>query len=93
MHLVVLDMLQFGSQWFKGEWNNNCQYQNIAVLELYPIVLAVEVWSKYMANRCILFNTDNQALVHVINKQTSKDSHIMFLVRKVVLRCLKFNFF
>lgn len=60
----------FGSQWFKGEWNNKWQYQNITVLELYPIVLAVKLWSKYMANRCILFNTDNQALVHVINKQT-----------------------
>lgn len=28
----------FGSQWFKGNWNNKRQYQNIAVLELYTIV-------------------------------------------------------
>lgn len=83
----------FGSQWFKGEWNDSWRNQNIAVLELYPIVLAVDVWSKYMANKCILFNTDNQALVHVINKQTAKDKHIMFLLRKLVLICLKFNIY
>lgn len=83
----------FGSQWFKGEWNSSWQYQNIAVLELYPIVLAVQVWSTFMSNKCIMFNTDNQALVHVINKQTSKDKHIMFLLRTLVLTCLRYNIY
>ena len=31
-----------------------------------------------MRNRCILFFTDNESLVHVINKQSSKGKSLMF---------------
>jgi hypothetical protein len=34
---------------------------------------------------------DNETLVFILDKQTSKDSCLMFLVRKLVLLALKFN--
>lgn len=40
--------------------------------------------------KCVLFNTDNQALVHVVNKQTCKDKVIMALVCQLVASCLEF---
>lgn len=49
-----------------------------------------------LTNKCIIFNTDNQALVHVINKQTCKDKDtgcIMSLVRQLVASCLEFNIY
>lgn len=79
-----------GSRWFRGNWDIYWRYQNVAISEFYPIVLAVQTWSKYIAYKCILFKTDNQALVHVINKQTANDKH-MFLLRKLVLTCIEFN--
>ena len=39
---------------------------------------------------CVFF-TDNEALVHVINKQTSYEPHIMALIRRMVLACLSLN--
>ena len=36
-----------------------------------------------MQNRCILFLTDNEALVHVINKQSCKDKNLMFFCTKI----------
>ena len=44
-----------------------------------------------MSNQCILFFTDNEALVHVINKQTCKDKVLMAFVRKLVSICLHHN--
>lgn len=44
-----------------------------------------------MTNRCILFFTDNEALVYVINKQSCQDKQLMFFVCKLVAICLKFN--
>ena len=44
-----------------------------------------------MRNRCILFFNDNESLVHVINKPSSKDKSLMFFVRKLVLICLEYN--
>ena len=66
-------------------------HQNIAMLEFYPIVLSLYLWGHQMRNRCILFLTDNEALVYVINKQSCKDKHLMFFVRKLVLVCLENN--
>ena len=44
-----------------------------------------------MRNKCIVFLSDNQAVVEIINKQTSKDSSIMVLLRHFVLSTLKYN--
>lgn len=39
---------------------------NIAILEFYPVVLGLYLWGIEMQNRCILFFTNNEALVYVI---------------------------
>ena len=81
----------FGSKWCYGKWPDNWLHQNIAMLEFYPIVLSLCLWGHQMQNRCILFLTDNEALVYVINKQSCKDKNLMFFVRKLVLVCLQNN--
>ena len=81
----------FGSHWCYGKWPSSWQYQNIAILEFYPIVLSFYLWGAAMSNQCILFFTDNKALVHVINRQTCKDKSLMAFVRKLVSICLHYN--
>jgi hypothetical protein len=81
----------FGSKYFYGEWPEGWKSYNIVTLELFPIVLAVMVWGPQLFRKCILFHTDNQALVQIINKQTSKDKATMHLVRNLVSLCLKHN--
>lgn len=81
----------FQNHWCYGSWPPSWTTYNIAALEFFPIVLSLFLWGSAMSNRCILFFTDNEALVHVINKQSCKDQHLMFFVRKMVLICLKHN--
>ena len=81
----------FGKHWCYGKWPNDWAYRNIAILEFFPIVLSLYMWGHEMENQCILFFTDNEALVHVINKQSCKDKVLMFFVRRLVLICLKYN--
>ena len=59
--------------------------------ELYPVVVAILIWGQSLANLRILFHIDNQAVVHIVNKQTSKSPEVMTLVRKLVLNTLLFN--
>jgi hypothetical protein len=49
------------------------------------------MWGHLWSNHSILFFTDNEALVSVINKLSSKDEKVMQMVRYLVLRCLKLN--
>ena len=72
-------------------WPSEWAYTNIATLEFFPIVLSLFLWGHEMKNRCILFFTDNEVLVHVINKQSCRDKILMSFVRQLVLICLRNN--
>ena len=80
-----------GKRWFYGHWPDCWKSLNISILELFPIVLATEIWGDIMRNHCIVFFSDNHAVVDIINKQTSREPKIMVLVRRLVLNCLKYN--
>ena len=81
----------FRKNWCYGEWPDSWRLRNIAFLEFYPIVLSLHLWGHEMKNRRVLFFTDNEALVHVINKQSCRDKDLMFFVRELVLVCLRHN--
>jgi hypothetical protein len=83
--------LNLFTEFCHGFWPNHWRHRNIAILEIYPIVRSLYLWGHKMANHSILFFTDNEALVHVINKQSCKDKALMFFVRKLVLVCLNHN--
>ena len=63
----------FGSRWCFGKWPASWSYRNIAMLEFNPKVSSLYLWGHAMRNHCILFFTDNESLVHIINKQSRKD--------------------
>ena len=81
----------FGNNWCYGSWPDNWIGKNIAILEFYPIVLSLSLWREQLSNQCVLFFTDNEALVHVINKQSCRDPSLMSFVRKLVSICLEHN--
>ena len=78
----------FGRDWLQVEFPSSWQSTNIAIKELLPIVLAVRLWAERLKNKRILFFTDNEAIVFVINNTTSKVPDMMHLVRQLVSTCL-----
>ena len=65
--------------------------KNIANLEFYPIVVAVQMFGIKLANKHINFHCDNKAVVQVINKQSCKDPKLMKLTRHLVLTSMQYN--
>lgn len=59
--------------------------KDLTFFELFPLVAAVHIWAEQFANCSVRFWCDNQAVVHVVNKQTSKSRRVMGLVRVFVL--------
>lgn len=49
------------------------------------------MWGPLWKNHSILFFTDNEALVSVINKHTSRFNEVMRMVRNMVLQCFNLN--
>ena len=83
----------YGSRWFAGLWPATCMGLNIALLEIYPICLAIKVWGSHLSNKCIMFNSDNMSVVHIVNNFTSKDPNIMALLRIIVLDCMRMKIY
>ena len=63
----------------------------ITLLELIPVVLAIYTWGSQFSNKKLIKHVDNEALVSVIKKQTSKSKNVMTLVRNLVLCLLQNN--
>lgn len=80
-----------GDLWLFGSWPTAWKNFNIIVLELGPIVIALATWATLFENKSVHILTDNLSLVSVINKQSTADPILMFLVRKMVMLLLKHN--
>ena len=59
--------------------------------ELYPILVAVHVFEKKLANKKVCFCTDNTGVFHILHTLSSDKPDIMQLVRPFTLQCLKLN--
>ncbi|XP_033739602.1 uncharacterized protein LOC117326910 isoform X1 [Pecten maximus] len=81
----------FNEQWFYGEWPEAMMSHHITIKELFPIVIAVEIWGEQLKHKCILFHSDNDAVVSILNKHSSKDPVVMKLVRRLVVKALQLN--
>lgn len=58
----------FGSKLFYGKCVDiNMQEFSITVKELFPIVVAIEIWGQNVSNSSIMFFSDNLAVVHINN--------------------------
>ena len=87
--LPVLGVLQ--GQWFQGPWPLSWPEVNIAIKELFPIVLALLLWPHLLKDGRLLVLCDNAAVVHVINNQTSKDKHRMSLIHRLTVSVMQNN--
>ena len=74
-----------GNKWLQGVFGKNEKDLHISVLELNPILVGLEVWSEILANMCLVVHCDNNAVVHMINKQSSKNESTMSV------QCMRHN--
>lgn len=85
----------FSGKWVQFKWPDlwkNEQFMaDITFLELVPIIIAMFAWKFFFINKKILLRIDNQALVMILNKRTSKSKYIMQLVRPLVLLLMRYN--
>lgn len=82
----------FQGHWTYGVWPWLEQTKaDITFLELVPIVVSLHLWGSLFSNKKIMFHCDNEAVVAIINKQTTRSKPVMHLVRLLVSVCLSHN--
>lgn len=85
----------FAGKWTYGVWPQTWFAlgitNDITVLELFPMLVALHIWGKELRNKKICFRSDNLAVVHIVNTMTSKSDRVMVILRAFTLLCLRFN--
>ncbi|XP_069816798.1 uncharacterized protein [Dendropsophus ebraccatus] len=72
-------------------WSTAGLCKNLTLLELFPIIVAIEIWGSKFSNRHICFWTDNLGVVYCVNNLSSSSPPVLALLRHLVLRCLDLN--
>ena len=67
-------------------WSDSAVLKDITFLELVPIVLAFHLWGALLQNKKIVLRSDNQALIFILNKKSSKSGRVMHILRPLVLK-------
>ncbi|KAM4690414.1 uncharacterized protein WCC33_017798 [Rhinophrynus dorsalis] len=73
------------------KWHEQGLTRNLAFLELFPIVVALELWHDALQDRAVVFWTDNMAVVYAVNQLTSASRPVLNLLRYLVLHCMRCN--
>lgn len=82
----------FNGEWFSCAWVSSQASHSIAYKELFPIIIAAHVWGPHFARRHVLFRTDNEAVVYILNSRTSRIPVLMRLLRHLLASAAHFNF-
>jgi len=79
--------LQWPEKWAESEILSDITY-----LEMVPIALACCLWKERFCSLRINFNSDNMAVVQILNSKSSKSDRVMSLVRLIVQWSMECSF-
>ena len=82
----------FESEWFLAPWSEAQRSWSIETQELYPIVVASQVWGKRWSSSRILIKCDNLSVVNCVNKGYSKVPIMGDLLRVFMYNATRHNF-
>ncbi|KAM9324652.1 uncharacterized protein PAF06_000727 [Gastrophryne carolinensis] len=85
----------FAGRWCAANWperlRSSLRIRNLALLEMFPVVVALALWGEELQNRSVMFHSDNMAVVSAINTQRASSPPVVMLLRQLVLSCLQCN--
>ena len=70
----------YKSHYFLGQFPAEWQKYNIAVLELFPIVVALHMFAWDLSNKNLVIHTDNHAVADILRSKTSKHPQLLALL-------------
>ncbi len=82
----------WAGRWFNGHWTASQDQHSITWKELFAIVVAAATWGNLWSRRKILFHCDNEAVVSIWRKGSSRAKDVMVLVRTLYFTAAHNNF-
>ena len=81
-----------GHQWLQTPWDSKAQALDISCKELIPIILASATWGHKWARHQVVCHCDNQVVVAALRSCSSRQPHLMHLLKCVAFAEASLNF-
>ena len=83
----------YGSSWVQARYPESWKSYGIQVLEMFPVYVLIATFGHLLRNSSIRYQCDNEAVVAIINAQSSKCPRIMQIVRPLTLLLIRHNIY
>ena len=81
-----------GQEYFKGTFPRQLQGKNIAILELWAVLIAIKTWKHKFKGTYFWIHVDNEAVATILNTGASKDTHLQALLREIAYIAATYQF-
>ena len=72
-----------GSEYFRGRFPKNLQQKNIAILEMWAVMVALKIWSHKLKGKYFWVHVDNEAVAIILNTGSSRDPELQDALREI----------
>jgi len=83
----ITDITSGTHEQFVGKWDKKKSKKHSNVRELSAIADLLEQNTEKLANKCLLFKTDNKSVVHYINYGSGRIAELREIAERIVLIC------
>lgn len=82
----------FEREWFNGTWDSSQMNETIFYKDIFPNAIAAHILGYKWSRKHVVFCSDNEAVVHILNSRISKIPSIMHLMRFLLMSAARFHF-
>ena len=82
----------YQNQYFRAKFPNNMRTQNIALLELLAVMVALKIWGETLRGQYFWIHVDNDAVASILNSEASRDVQLQNTLREIALIAAKNQF-
>ena len=81
-----------GDEYFRGRFPVQMQTYNIAVLEMWAVLVGLKLWAEKLSGKYFWIHVDNEAVASVLNSGASRHEQLQDALREIVLIVSKAQF-
>ena len=79
-------------EYFRGRFPKHLQSKNIAVLEIWAVMIGVKLWANQLKGKYLWIHVDNEAVATVLNTGKARDKELQNSVREIALIAAEYQF-
>ena len=81
-----------GQEYFRGRFPKELQSKNIAILEMWAVMVALKIWAPQLRGKYFWIHMDNEAVASVLNTGRAREQELQNALREIALIAVENQF-